>query len=208
VRIAIFVVGVLLATAASAGPQHPAAQSATQPTGAGNPTANGRSDGANVNPPDASCLFDIERGELPGCLHENASGELFVAPQFLKELNFDSRGLAAVHSQTQGWMYVTREGKVVITGVAVMDNWADSFHNGLVRFVRNGKYGFANRKGRVVIPSVYDGAMNFEKGLASVCKRCVNKCSDTECEHHLFSEGEWFQIDTNGNVVARLHPPD
>jgi hypothetical protein len=159
VRIAIFVVGVLLAAAASAGPQHPAAQSATQPTGAGNPTANGRSDGANVNPPDASCLFDVERG-------------------------------------------------VAIAGVAVMDNWADSFHNGLVRFVRDGKYGFANRKGRVVIPSVYDGAMNFEKGLASVCKRCVNKCSDPECEHHLFSEGEWFQIDTKGNVVARLHPPD
>ena len=152
--------------------------------------------------------LDVERGELPGCLRENANGELFVAPQFLKELNFDSRRLAAVHSPTQGWMYVTRDGKVVITGVAVMDNWADSFHNGLVRFVRDGKYGFANRKGQVVIPSVYDGAMNFDKGLASVCKRCVSKCSDPECEHHLFSEGEWFQIDTRGNVVARLHPPD
>jgi WG containing repeat len=141
-------------------------------------------------------------------VHKNASGELFVAPQFLKELNFDSRGLTAVHSPTQGWMYVTRQGKVVITGVAVMDNWADSFPNGLVRFVRNGKYGFANRKGQVVIPSVHDGALNFEKGLASVGKRCVIKCADPACEHQLFSEGDWFQIDPKGNVVARLHPPD
>lgn len=207
-RIATSFVGLLLAAAASAGLHHPAPQSATQPTSPGNPTANGRSDSANVEPPDASCLFDVERGELPGCLRENASGELFVAPKFLKELNFDSRGLAAVHSPTKGWMYVSREGKVVITGVAAMDNWADSFHDGLVRFVRDGKYGFANRKGWVVIPSVYDGAMNFHKGLASVCKHCVSQCSDPECEHHLFREGEWFQIDTKGNVVARLHPPD
>jgi WG containing repeat len=170
VRIAISVVGLLLSAAATVGPQHPTAQSATQPTGPGNPTANGRSDGANVNLPDTSCLFDVERGDLPRCLRENPSGELFVAPRFLKELNFDSRGLATVHSPTQGWMYVTREGKVVITGVAVMDNWADSFHNGLVRFVRNGKYGFANRKGRVVIPSVYDGAMTSTRGLP----RCAN----------------------------------
>ena len=51
-------------------------------------------------------------------------------------------------------MYVSRKGKVVIWGVPVMDNGADSFHDGLVRIVRNGKYGFANRGGEVVIPAI------------------------------------------------------
>ncbi|MGB2624201.1 MAG: WG repeat-containing protein [Candidatus Acidiferrum sp.] len=104
-------------------------------------------------------------------------------------------------------MYVNREGRAVITGVPVMDNGADWFHDGLVRIVRNGKYGFANRRGQVVISPVYDGALNFEKGLATVCKGCKSKCTAPHnCEYHVFAGGEWFQIDTRGTVVARLHP--
>src|SRR5215470_7006273 len=44
------------------------------------------------------CLFDPERGQVPNCIHEGKAGELFVAPQYLKALNFDAHGLAAVSS--------------------------------------------------------------------------------------------------------------
>jgi hypothetical protein len=98
-------------------------------------------------------------------------------------------------------MYVTRRGRVVIVGVPRMDNWADSFHDGLVRVVRNKKYGFANRKGQIVISTNYDGAMNFERGTAKVCIRCGSKCADHDCEHHVFAGGEWLQINTKGNVA-------
>lgn len=152
------------------------------------------------------CLFDPERGEVPNCVRESATGELFIAPRLLKELRFDSHGLASVHSPREGWMYANRRGNVVISGVPVMDNWADSFHDGLVRIVRNGKYGFANLKGQIVIPSIYDGAMNFEKGRAVVCKGCESKCTKPECEHHFFAGGEWFRINTKGTVLTRLHP--
>jgi hypothetical protein len=156
----------------------------------------------------APCLFDFERGEVPDCVREGSHGDLFIAPGLLRDLSFDSQGLAAVHSSAEGWMYVNRKGKVLITGVAVMDNGAETFHDGLVRFVRNAKYGFANRKGQIVIEAVYDGAMNFENGRAAVCKSCTVKCDGGDCEHHSFSGGEWFQIDTKGTVVARLHPKD
>jgi len=66
-------------------------------------------------------------------------------------------------------MYVSRTGRVVIIGVPSMDNGADTFHNGLVRVIRNKKYGFANRKGQIVIAAHYDGAMNFEQGKSKVC---------------------------------------
>ena len=89
-----------------------------------------------------------------------------------------------------------------------MDNGADSFHDGLVRIVRNGKYGFANRRGQVVIPPIYDGALNFEKGRAEACKGCQSKCDDRDCEHHSFAGGEWFRINTKGTVLARLHSYD
>jgi hypothetical protein len=156
--------------------------------------------------PATSCLFDFERGEVPDCIRQAADGKLFVSQEVLKLLQFDSFGLAPVLSAKEGWMYVNRKGRVVIRGVPVMDNGADWFHNGLVRIVRNGKYGFANRRGQLVISPVYDGALNFEKGLATVCQGCKSKCSaPNDCEYHIFAGGHWFQIDTKGTVVARLH---
>ena len=103
-------------------------------------------------------------------------------------------------------MYVSRTGKVVIRGIPVMDNAADSFHDGLVRIVRNGKYGFSNRRGQMVIPPIYDGAMPFENGRAAVCKGCESKAVEPDGEYHIFAGGVWFQINTKGTVLARLHP--
>jgi hypothetical protein len=156
--------------------------------------------------PSTSCLFDFERGAVPDCIRQAADGKLFVSQQVLKLLQFDSYGLTPVLSAKEGWMYVSRTGRIVIIGVPRMDNGADSFHDGLVRVVRNKKYGFANRKGQIVISAHYDGAMNFEKGTAKVCIRCESKCVDRDCEYHVFAAGEWFQINTKGIVVARISP--
>jgi hypothetical protein len=156
-----------------------------------------------VVPTGTPCFFDFDRGEVPNCLRESATGALSIAPEFVNDLAFDSHGLAAVRSAKEGWMYVSRSGKVVIKGVPVMDNGADSFHDGLVRIVRNGKYGFANRAGQVVIPTIYDGAMNFENGRAEVCKRCQ---ISSEGEYHVFSGGDWFRINAKGAILARIHP--
>lgn len=149
------------------------------------------------------CLFDYERGQVPDCIRKSKSGALFVAAQYLKELDFDRYGLAVVLSHQEGWMYVDRNGRVLITGVALMDNWADEFHDGLVRVVKNGKWGFANRRGRVVIAPIYDGAMNFENGRATVCRGCK---SVGDGEHDYFSGGNWYEIDTKGMVRRRLPP--
>lgn len=151
--------------------------------------------------PTDACTFDYQRGEVARCIERTQDGQLLITQKVLKELNFDSYGLAPVLSPSRGWMYVNREGKVVVTGVAVMDNWADSFHDGLVRVVKNGKYGFADRRGGIVVPPIYDGAMNFENGTATVCKGCK---SEAVGEHHVFGGGEWFQINTKGTVLARL----
>ena len=160
--------------------------------------------GAIKAAPDASCMYDPGRDEIPDCIQKAANGELSVKQHVLKQLQFNSLGLAVLWSATNGWMYVSRTGKVVIIGVAAMDNWADTFHDGLVRVVRNNKYGFSNPKGELVISAVYDGAMNFENGKAKVCKGCISKCLDRDCEHRVLAGGDWFQIDTKGTVVARV----
>jgi WG containing repeat len=168
------------------------------------PTPTHQSDFPTLEGPTTSCLFDPERGEVPDCIREEAGGKLLVSQQVLKLLQFDSYGLAPVLSAKEGWMYVSRTGRVVVIGVPSMDNGADSFHDGLVRVIRNKKYGFANRKGQIVISAHYDGAMNFEKGIAKVCSHCESKCVDDECEVHVFAGGEWFQINTKGTVVSRI----
>jgi len=61
-------------------------------------------------------------------------------------LRFAIYMLVAVR-RSPDWTYLSREGKVIRRDVPVMDNTADSFQDGLVRIVKNGKYGIANRGG-------------------------------------------------------------
>ena len=145
-------------------------------------------------------MFDPERGEVPDCVHVQADGSLAVASPYLKDLPYTSDGLAGVWIAGE-WNYVNRRGIAIITGVPSVDNGPDEFHDGLVRIIKNKKYGFANRKGRIVIAPAYDGAMPFENGRAKVCSGCVNKCLGPDCEHHMFSGGRWFTISTQGVIL-------
>ena len=174
-----------------------AAQSRTSDAAASRPSPTDTHRAKDERP----CLFDFERGEVPDCVRENTAGQLCIAAQYLSELTFDANGLATVLSHEKGWMYVNRKGKVLISGVARMDNGPDSFHDGLVRFVKNKKYGFANRKGQIVIPPIYDGALNFDNGVAKVCKGCQEKCAEAKCEHYFFDGGAWSSIDPKGDLV-------
>ncbi|RLG25198.1 WG repeat-containing protein, partial [Methanosarcinales archaeon] len=44
------------------------------------------------------------------------------------------------------------------------------FSERLARVVKNGKYGFVDKKGKIVIPLKYDNAGSFSEGLAWVEK--------------------------------------
>lgn len=150
-----------------------------------------------------SCLFDFQRGGVPDCIRKSASGSYVIAPRDVKDLDLDPHGLAPVRSGSHGWMYVNKRGIVVVWGVPTFDNWADEFHNGLVRVLRNGKYGYANRNGTLVIRPEYEGALSFGKGTAVVCRQCRTA---TDGEHSWFTGGNWFRIDRRGKVIQRLRP--
>jgi hypothetical protein len=153
------------------------------------------------------CLYNADRPEVEDCLHEGTDGSLQVSRRILKHLDFHSSDLAAIHTQKQNWMYVDRAGHVVVRGVPTMDNWADEFHDGLVRFVEDGKYGFANTHGKAVIAASYDGAMPFDSGRAKVCSGCSLR---SEGEHSQFVGGTWSVVDVNGAVVTQnsISPSD
>lgn len=65
------------------------------------------------------------------------------------------------------------------------------------RIVVNGKYGFCDKDGRVVVEPQYDYATDFSEGLARVFIGKTSDCSEQ------FS-GKWGFIDIDGNVVIKI----
>ena|SRR4030042_2822637 len=162
-----------------------------------------------INAEGGKCVLPAQDfKEVSNCVKLSKKGQLFITPQHIKKLSFGKNGLAVVYSKEEGWMYVNRKGRVIIRGVAVMDNGADVFHDGLVRFSKNSKWGFADVKGKIVIAPIYDGAMNFENRLARVCHGCRFECAGSDCEHHIFAGGEWFYINTKGKILKKAKEGD
>ena len=67
----------------------------------------------------------------------------------------------------------------------------DCLSDGLAKVKRDGKYGFIDQTGKVVIPLNYDWAWWFSEGLASVKRN-----------------GKWGFIDNTGKVVIPLNYDD
>ena len=54
-----------------------------------------------------------------------------------------------------------------------MESWItieDDFQEGMACVKKNGKYGFINKKGKLVVNAIYDNAFSYENGLAYVAK--------------------------------------
>src|SRR3989339_273708 len=108
----------------------------------------------------------------------------------LDKAEFDSSGRAFIYNGSN-WILINRKGQVLISGIASMDNGPDYVRNGLIRFIEEGKWGYANIEGRKIIPAKYDGALPFENGVAWVCIGCKLK---EDGEHHLFDGGNQFKV--------------
>lgn len=61
--------------------------------------------------------------------------------------------------------YLNTQGNVILR----IQGWFPyDFHNGLARFRSQGKYGYINKKGQIVIPNIYQTATDFEGETARV----------------------------------------
>lgn len=87
----------------------------------------------------------------------------------------------------------------ILFEIVMFDNGPESFHDGLLRVLRNGKMGYANRFGQVVIPCIYDYAKWFDNGEAEVTFK-AKEYIDME-EHRRVESDEWFKIDKKGNKI-------
>ncbi|MBU2912834.1 WG repeat-containing protein [Reichenbachiella agariperforans] len=87
----------------------------------------------------------------------------------------------------------------ILFDLVMYDNGPEPLHDGLLRVLRNGKMGFANEKGQIVIPCIYDYVQRFDGGQAEVTFEATEYY---DLDDHLRVESDtWFDIDRHGKRI-------
>lgn len=109
---------------------------------------------------------------------------------------------AIVHKTGHGFVAIDREEKELFQVYSV-DNGPDYISEGLFRIVENGKIGFANINGEIVIYPRFDIIFPFSHGLASFCEECISVPDEQIPEYTKPEGGLWGFINKNGEVVIK-----
>jgi hypothetical protein len=104
---------------------------------------------------------------------------------------------AIVKSLEKGIIGIDRNENVLFN-VYEFDNGPDYPSNGLFRITENGKIGYADMKGNIIVPPQFDCAYPFKNGKAKVGKGCKRQ---TDGEHSWWTDGTWYTINKKGNIV-------
>ena len=131
--------------------------------------------------------FHDEASDLHGYLQ--CDGSPGLPARYLFAEDFTPGGIAAVMDKT-GWYYIDRQGKFIVRPM-MYDNGPDYFVEGLSRFIQDGKTGFIDEAGQVVVPAVHDFAFPFKDGEAEVGQDCHTL---REHEHSIVACKTWAMI--------------
>ena len=97
-------------------------------------------------------------------------------------------------------VYAIDRSEKVLFQVCSFELGPDIISNGLSRIIENGKIGFANMNGKIVIKPNWGFIFPFqENGLAIFCEK--GNWIWIDKEHRKFSGGKWGAMDTKGNIV-------
>jgi len=128
----------------------------------------------------------------------NKTGSVIIPANYYWLGGFNEGLCPAQRGYDTGCGYIDTEGNVVIEFNSSWA-WAGKFSEGLAR-VRNteGKYGFINTSGEVVIPFMYKNAGSFSEGLAWVIDRDVISYYDKEATTYYIEKSGEMAIETLG----------
>jgi hypothetical protein len=125
----------------------------------------------------------IPTGEFDNCFTDT-----FATFAYIYNEKFKDQGIVAIN-----------RNKEPIFEAFLFDNGPDYISDGLFRIKRNGKIGFADLTGKVVIDAKYSCAFPFENGKAKVALSC--KTIEDGEEHSSWESDQWFYIDKQGNKI-------
>ncbi|MDR0802192.1 WG repeat-containing protein [Fluviicola sp.] len=124
---------------------------------------------------------------IPSGTFSNCFSDIFTTFAYVSDERFGDKGIVAVN-----------RNKELIFEAYIFDNGPDYINEGLFRIRRNGKIGYADPTGRVIIPTKYSCADPFENGKARVALDC-ELISDGE--HTAVKSAHWFYIDKTGKKI-------
>ena len=116
-------------------------------------------------------LDEDEGTDECGCACEgyiDKTGAIVIPPQFRDTDDF-SEGLAHVETEDGGYVFIDTKGNVALKFDFDYDTrWCHSFSEGVVAVRIEGKYGYADKTGKIVIAPQFDEVYRFREGLAGV----------------------------------------
>jgi hypothetical protein len=104
-----------------------------------------------------------------------------------------------INDSTYGRRIGINRNQEILFDMVMFDNGPEPFNEGLARVFRDGKMGYANKFGQVVIPCIYDYAKWFDKGVAQVTFDAAIYLDGDE--HRKVESNEWFSIDKSGQPL-------
>jgi len=112
--------------------------------------------------------------DVPGCMgggYIDKTGAIAIPPQF-REVDDFSEGLTYVETEDGEYVFIDTKGDVALKFDFDYDTlWGHSFSEGLVAVRIDGKFGYADKTGRIVIVPQFDEVYPFREGVACVCIR-------------------------------------
>jgi hypothetical protein len=153
--------------------------------------------------------FQDPKTNLYGFKDQN--NQIIIQPIYRSAYDFTIHNVADVqystHNVTKGWYQINTMGER-LTKRYIFDNGPDYYRSGLSRFQKNGKVGFINRKGEIVVKADYDHAnpFVFVQPIALACKGCV--IEKQGCCDYKVKGGKWSVINQKGEKVIPMEFTD
>ena len=141
--------------------------------------------GEIIVPAQFKIFSNLENGEL-------VKGETIYFDGFKKDEQNEKNAFGYVYDKKGNFLYRP----------FFYDNGADYFSEGVRRFVKNGKVGFVDRNGTVIIKPEHDFVSSFNYGYAAFCDGC--DWEKTEDEHKAIVGGTWGMMNFKGEIVQPI----
>jgi hypothetical protein len=134
-----------------------------------------------------------DNDEIGGeCGYRNQKGEMVIEFGKYYYCQTDTFRTMAIVYTKQGKIIAIDRNEKELFELFVFDNGPDPIKEGLFRIVKNGKIGYADTNGKIVIEPKYDCAFPFDNGKAKVSLKCKTIRSG---EHFIWESNEWIYID-------------
>ncbi len=133
------------------------------------------------------------------CGYADSSGNLKIPYKYTMAYTDTLKTIAFVANKKDGLIAIDSTGKKLFN-VFIYDNGPDYLSEGLFRIEnkRNGKIGFADMQGNIIILPTYFHASPFKNGIAKVTK--VGK-KEKVGEYTIITNGEWGLINKKGEII-------